>query len=58
MALKYKKDYTEIRVLQADKGYWTVIFNESSYNEKISSLPESEIYETLRRVPSLKLRGR
>jgi hypothetical protein len=21
MALKYKKDYTEIRVLQADKGY-------------------------------------
>jgi hypothetical protein len=44
VALKSLRDYKEIRTLQADKGNCTVILNESSYNEKISSILESEVY--------------
>jgi hypothetical protein len=39
MALKSLKT-KQIRILQADKGNCTVVLNESTYKEKISSLLE------------------
>jgi hypothetical protein len=57
MALKSLKDNKEIRILQADKGNCTVMLNESTYKEKISSLLESGVYEIYGRIPCLKLRG-
>jgi hypothetical protein len=40
MALKSLKDNKEIRILESDKGNWTVVLNESTYKEKIFSVLE------------------
>jgi hypothetical protein len=56
--LKSLKNDMQIRILLADKGNCTVVLNESTYKEKISSLLESGVYEILRKDPSLRLRGR
>jgi hypothetical protein len=52
MALKSLKINKQIRILQADKGNCTVVLNESTYKEKISSLLESGVYEILRKGPT------
>jgi hypothetical protein len=43
MALKSLIGNNEIRILQADKGNCSVVLNESTYREKISSLLESGV---------------
>jgi hypothetical protein len=52
VALKSLKNNKEIRILQADKGNCTVMLNESTYAQKISSLLESGVYEILRKDPT------
>jgi hypothetical protein len=49
MAFKSMKDNKDIRILQAEKGNCTVLSNESTYKEKISSLLESGVYDLLRK---------
>jgi hypothetical protein len=51
MALNSLEEEKQIRILEADKGNYTVELNESTYNEKISSLLESEVCEILRKEP-------
>jgi hypothetical protein len=46
-ALKFLKNNKKIRIIQADKANCTVVLNESTCKEKISSLLEPEVYETL-----------
>jgi hypothetical protein len=55
MALKSLKDNTEILIIHADKGNCTVVLNESTYKEKISSLLESEVYEILLKDPTFQI---
>jgi hypothetical protein len=52
MALKALRNNKQIRILQADKGNCTVVSNESTYKEKISSLLESGVYEILPKDPT------
>jgi hypothetical protein len=51
-ALKSLNNKNKIRILQADKGNCTVVLNESTYKEKISSLLEPEVYDTLSKNPT------
>jgi hypothetical protein len=51
VALKSVKDNKEIRILQADKGNYTVVLNESTCKEKMSILLESGVYEILQKDP-------
>jgi hypothetical protein len=55
MALKSLKNNRQIRILQADKGNCTVVLNESTYKEKISSLLDSGVYEILRKDPTAQI---
>jgi hypothetical protein len=43
-SLRLNKD---IRILQADKGNCTVVFDESTYKDKSSTLLESGVYKPL-----------
>jgi hypothetical protein len=36
-----------IRFLQADKGNWTVVMDESEYKDELNTLLESRVYEPL-----------
>jgi hypothetical protein len=54
-ALKFLKNNKKIQILQADKGNCTVVLNESTYNEKIFSLLEPEVYETLSKDPTAQI---
>jgi hypothetical protein len=51
MALKSLKHTKEIRIQQTNKGNCMLVLNESIYTEKISSLLESGVYETLHEDP-------
>jgi hypothetical protein len=42
-------------ILQADKGNYTVVFDESRYKEKLNTLLESGIYEPLPKDPTDKV---
>jgi hypothetical protein len=44
VTLKSLKDNKEIIILKADKGNCTVVLDESTHKEKISSLLESGVY--------------
>jgi hypothetical protein len=55
MALKSLKHNKEVRIPQADKGNCTVVFNESAYNEKISCLLESGVYEIQHKDPTFQI---
>jgi hypothetical protein len=51
-SLKLNKD---IRTLQADKGNWTVVLDESKYKDKLNTLLESGVYEPLPKDPTAKV---
>jgi hypothetical protein len=48
----------EIRILQADKGNCTVVFDESKYKEKLNTLLESGVYEHLPKDPTVTVERR
>jgi hypothetical protein len=52
IALKSLKENKQIRILQADKGNCMVVFNDSTYKEKITSLLQSGVYEPLSKDPT------
>jgi hypothetical protein len=54
-ALKSLRLNKEIRILQADKGNCTVVFDEHKYKEKLNTLLESGVYETLPKDPTSKV---
>jgi hypothetical protein len=45
----------EIKILQADKGNCTVIMDESEYRNKLNTMPQSGVYESLTRDPTAKI---
>jgi hypothetical protein len=51
-SLRLKKD---IRILQADKGNCTMVFDESKHKEKLNTLLESGVYEHLPKDPTAKI---
>jgi hypothetical protein len=51
-ALISSKQDREIKILPADKGNCTVVLNDSTYKQKIFSLLESGVYETLKKDPT------
>jgi hypothetical protein len=56
--LKSLKNNKKIRILQADKGNYTVVLNESTYKEKISSLQSQRCTIPCLKTLRLKLRGK
>jgi hypothetical protein len=54
-ALKSLKHNKEIKILQADKGNCTVILDKFIYEDKLSTLLNSGIYDTLPRDPTPKV---
>jgi hypothetical protein len=44
----------DIRILQADKDNWTVVFDESKYKGNLNTLLESLVYEPLPKDPTAK----
>jgi hypothetical protein len=51
-SLRLNKD---IRILQADQGNFTVIFDETRYKERLNTLLESGVYEPLSKDPTAKV---
>jgi hypothetical protein len=51
-SLRFNKD---IRILQADKGNCTVVFDESKCKEKLNTLLESSVYDPLPKDPTAKV---
>jgi hypothetical protein len=51
-SLRLNKD---IRILRADKGNCTVVLDESEYKDKLNTLLESGVYETLPKDPPAKV---
>ncbi|PNF42699.1 hypothetical protein B7P43_G14177 [Cryptotermes secundus] len=54
-AVKSLRLNKEIRILQADKGNCTVVLDESKYKDKLNTLLESGVYETLPKDPTAKV---
>jgi hypothetical protein len=48
-SLRHNRD---IRILQAEKGSWTVVLDESKYEDKVNTLLESRAYEPLPKDPT------
>lgn len=51
-AIKPLKLNEDIRILQADKGSFTVVLDESEYKNKLNTLLESGLYEPLSKDPT------
>jgi hypothetical protein len=51
-SLRLNKD---IRILRADTGNCTVVLDESEYKDKLNTLLESGVYETLSKDPAAKV---
>jgi hypothetical protein len=58
MALKSLKNNKQIQILQADRRNCMVVLNESTHEEKISSLLESGVYEILCKDPMSQIERR
>jgi hypothetical protein len=57
-AIKSLRLNKNIRILQADKGNCTVVFDEPKYKEKLNTLLESGVYEHLPKDPTAKVERR
>jgi hypothetical protein len=54
-ALKFLRLNKDIRILQADKGNCTVVFDESKYKDKLNTSRESGVCERLPKNPTAKV---
>ncbi|PNF20184.1 hypothetical protein B7P43_G16972 [Cryptotermes secundus] len=57
-AVKSLRLNKEIRILRADKGNCTVVLDESEYKDKLNTLLESGVYETLPKDPTAKVESK
>jgi hypothetical protein len=54
-AVKSLRQHKDTRILQADKGNCTVVFDESKYKEKLNTLLEFSFYEPLPNDPTARV---